>query len=201
MSFSVVGGRCGEWFTDDSSSLPLLCTLFYYYYINSTLGHQALGPRGWGLLNLKMWALVTCFLATSEFFWHWGVAFFLFSHLWWVRATFSQETGIVILLTGWNLWINLKNWNSSAYFIKNNEKIELIRIFWKWGWRQVFVCCFLVWIPQYRGEIPWLRVVVPKLGWWTEPLEKIGFPWPYLYPWVRTLRGWWSAFRCRNMYF
>ena len=182
------------------------CIAFIVHFILLLVHQLHLGPSGirsqrLGTPELEDVGIGDIFLATSEFFWHWGVAFFLFSHLWWVRATFSQETGIVILLTGWNLWINLKNWNSSAYFIKNNEKIEVIRIFGKWGWRQVFVCCFLVWMPQHRGEIPWLRVVVPKPGWWTEPLEKIGFPWPYLYPWIRTLRGWWSAFWCRNMYF
>ena len=149
-----------------------------------------------------MLALVTCFLATREFFWHWGVAFFLFLHLWWIRATFSQETGLVILLTGWYLWINLKNWNPSGKTgIFYNEKIEVIRIFWKWGWRQVFVCCFLVWMHKQHVEIHWLRVAILKPGRWTEPLEKIGFPWSYLYPWIRTLGGWWGIFWCRNIYF
>ena len=35
------------WFRDDSSSLHFLCTLFLFYYINSTSDHQALDPRGW----------------------------------------------------------------------------------------------------------------------------------------------------------
>ena len=39
-----------EWFGYDSGTLHLLCTYFYYYDISFTSDHQALDPRGWGLL-------------------------------------------------------------------------------------------------------------------------------------------------------
>ena len=43
-SFSTDGAWW--WFWDDLSTLHFLCT-FYYYYIGSTLDHQALDTGGW----------------------------------------------------------------------------------------------------------------------------------------------------------
>ena len=36
-----------KWFPDDSSTLHLFCTFFFFFNISSTSDHQALDPGGW----------------------------------------------------------------------------------------------------------------------------------------------------------
>ena len=48
--FFHTSGSQGEGFQDESSTLHLLCTLFLFYYVDSTSHHQELDPRDGGPL-------------------------------------------------------------------------------------------------------------------------------------------------------